>query len=279
MRRDGQTPLTRLGRGLAVLVLCAWSLGPILLVVMNSFRLEREIFAPLTRFAFTPNLGNYRALFSNYPGFLDNMANSLVVAIGATVLAVITSTLAGYVYSRRRGRLLAASAFFSILIRLIPPIVVSLPLFPMADWLGLSDTHTILIILYSSFWVSMLTIMMKTLIDQIPVSLDEAALVDGAGPWRVFLRIILPISTTGMIAGAVFVFVYAWNEYLFAFIFTTTRAVTAPLIVANIMDSVSGTEWGVLFAAAVLQLLPVLVLVTVARRFLVTGLMAGSVKG
>ena len=266
-------------RGLAIAMLAIWSLGPILLIVLSSFRPERDIFSPARRFNLDVTLENYSQLFAAFPQFLPNMGNSLIVALGATALAVTTSTLAGYVYSRQRGRVLAASAFFAILVRLVPPIVVSLPLFPIADALKLSDTHILLIVLYSAFWVSMLSVMMKVFIDQIPPTLDEAARVDGASTTQTFLRIVLPLATAGMIAGGIFVFVYAWNEYLFAFIFSSTRAVTAPLIVSNIMDSVAGTQWGVLFAAATLQLAPVLALVIFFQKFLVAGLMAGSVKG
>ena len=266
-------------RGLAIAMLAIWSLGPILLIVLSSFRPERDIFSPARRFNLDVTLDNYSQLFAAFPQFLPNMGNSLIVALGATALAVTTSTLAGYVYSRQRGRVLAASAFFAILVRLVPPIVVSLPLFPIADALKLSDTHILLIVLYSAFWVSMLSVMMKVFIDQIPPTLDEAARVDGASTTQTFLRIVLPLATAGMIAGGIFVFVYAWNEYLFAFIFSSTRAVTAPLIVSNIMDSVAGTQWGVLFAAATLQLAPVLALVIFFQKFLVAGLMAGSVKG
>lgn len=266
-------------RGLAIAMLAIWSLGPILLIVLSSFRPERDIFSPARRFNLDVTLDNYTQLLAAFPQFLPNMGNSLIVALGATALAVTTSTLAGYVYSRQRGRLLAASAFFAILVRLVPPIVVSLPLFPIADALKLSDTHILLIFLYSTFWVSMLSVMMKVFIDQIPSTLDEAARVDGASTTQIFLRIVLPLATAGMIAGGIFVFVYAWNEYLFAFIFSSTRAVTAPLIVSNIMDSVAGTQWGVLFAAATLQLAPVLALVIFFQKFLVAGLMAGSVKG
>ncbi|CAH1688930.1 Carbohydrate ABC transporter permease [Hyphomicrobiales bacterium] len=270
---------TAMLRRVGVTLLCIWSLGPIVMIILSSFRPERDIFSPARRFVLEFTTTNYVQLFVSFPQFVSSMGNSLIVAIGATALAVITSTLAGFVYSRQRGKILAASAFFAILIRLVPPVVVSLPLFPIADALHLSDTHILLIILYSSFWVSMLSVMMKTFIDQIPTTLDEAARVDGAGTFQIFIKIVLPLSITGMIAGGIFVFVFAWNEYLFAFIFTSTYAVTGPVVVSNIMDSVAGTQWGVLFAAATLQLAPVLALVIIFQKFLIAGLMAGSVKG
>src|SRR5262249_40140195 len=149
------------------------------------------------------------------------LANSLIVTIGATLLAVSVSTLAGYAYSRFRHKALAASAFFLIFIRLIPPIVITLPLFPAVNALGLNDTHFILIVLYATFFVSLGTLVMRTFIDQIPKEIDEAAHIDGATRLQILWRLILPLSAQGMVAVAVFVIVYAWNEFLFAFIFTT----------------------------------------------------------
>jgi multiple sugar transport system permease protein len=201
------------------------------------------------------------------------------VTAGATVLAVIASAMAGYAYSRFRHRVLAGSAFFLIFIRLIPPIVITLPLFPAVNALGLSDTHLILIVLYATFFVSLGTLVMRTFIDQIPKEIDEAAHIDGATRRQILRKIILPLSAQGMVAVAVFVIVYAWNEFLFAFIFTTTRAKTAPLVISEIIGAVEGVEWGVLFAASTVQLLPVLLFVVLAQRHLVAGLTAGATKG
>ena len=166
-----------------------------------------------------------------------------------------------------------------IAVRVLPPIVVTLPLFPVADRLGLSDTHILLILLYATFWVSLNTMIMKNFFDQIPYELDEAAYVDGATEWQLVTRILARLTLQGMAAGSIFVFVYSWNEYLFAMIFATKDAKTAPLILSELMGAVDGTEWGVLFAGVTLQLMPVVLLVTLARRYLVAGLTAGAVKG
>jgi multiple sugar transport system permease protein len=187
--------------------------------------------------------------------------------------------MAGYAYSRFRHRALAGSAFFLIFIRLIPPIVITLPLFPAVNALGLSDTHLILIVLYATFFVSLGTLVMRTFIDQIPKEVDEAAHIDGATRGQILRKIILPLSAQGMVAVAVFVIVYAWNEFLFAFIFTTTRAKTAPLVISEMIGAVEGVEWGVLFAASTVQLLPVLLFVVLAQKHLVAGLTAGATKG
>jgi multiple sugar transport system permease protein len=137
----------------------------------------------------------------------------------------------------------------------------------------------VLILLYATFFVSLGTMIMKTFIDQIPRELDEAAVVDGASAWQTVTRVVLPLAAQGMIAAGVFVFVYAWNEFLFAFIFTTTRAKTAPLVISEMTGAVDGVEWGVLFAATTLQLAPIVLFVIIAQRYLIAGLTAGATKG
>jgi multiple sugar transport system permease protein len=269
----------RLLRGLAFAAVAVWSLFPIALVVSASFKPARDIFVYPPRWLFTPTLENYAGLWLRWPEFFGNLVNSLIVTLAATALATAASGLAGYVYSRYRSRLLTASAFLLIFIRLIPPIVITLPLFPVVNYLRLQDTHLVLILLYATFFVSLGTMVMKAFIDQIPRELDEAALVDGASHWQIVTRVILPIAAQGLIAASVFVFVFAWNEFLFAFIFTTTRAKTAPLVLSEIAGAVDGVEWGVLFAATTLQLLPVLVFVILVQKYLIAGLTAGATKG
>ncbi|MBC8794086.1 MAG: carbohydrate ABC transporter permease [Tagaea sp. CACIAM 22H2] len=266
-------------RGLALLAIAFWSAFPIALVVLSSFKPARDIFVFPPTWAFTPTLANYAGLWLRWPDFFRTLGNSLIVTLGATALAVIVSAMAGYVYSRKRNPYLAGSAFFMIFVRLFPPIVVTLPLFPLVNALRLNDTHLILIILYATFFVSMGTMILKAFVDQIPRELDEAAMVDGAGVWGVFRRVILPLSAQGMIAVGVFVFVYAWNEFLFAFIFTTSAAKTAPLVLSEMTGAVDGVEWGVLFAATTVQLVPVLIFVLLAQKYLIAGLTAGATKG
>ncbi|MBM0205422.1 carbohydrate ABC transporter permease [Micromonospora sp. STR1s_5] len=266
-------------RGLAYLLIVTWSGLPIGFIVLSSLKSSGEIFAFPPTLLFTPTFAHYATLWSQWGGFFQTISNSLIIAIGATVLAAAVSFLAGFAYSRFQSRLLAASAFYMIAIRLLPPIVVTLPLFPLADYLGLSDTHLLLIVLYAAFWVSLFTMIMKTFIDEVPRELDEAAFMDGASQTQTLFRVILPLTLQGMVAGGIFVFVYSWNEFLFALIFTTQHAKTAPLVISEVMGAVDGTEWGVLFAGVTVQLLPVVVLVAAAQKLLIAGLTAGAVKG
>lgn len=271
--------LARAGKALALIVILIWSVGPIALIVSSSFKPERDIFATPPRLAFTPTLAHYADLVHKWPDFFAGLLNSLMITSGATLTAVAVSTLAAYAYSRHRGRLLGASAFFLIFIRLIPPIIITLPLFPLVNYLRLNDTHLVLIVLYATFFVSLGTFIMRTFIDQIPVELDEAAKVDGARDIQIVTRIIVPLAAQGMIAVAVFVIVYSWNEFLFAFIFTTTRAKTAPLALSEMLGASESVDWGVLFAASTIQLVPILTFIILAQRHLIAGLTAGATKG
>jgi multiple sugar transport system permease protein len=275
--REG--PLARAAKLGALALIAVWSGLPILLIVVSSFKPPREILAFPPRFLFTPTFENYRALVSRWPAFFDAITNSLIITAGATLLTVVATTLAGYVYARVRSRPLAASAFFMIVIRMVPPIVVTLPLFPVVNWLRLNDTHLVLILLYATFFVSLNTWIMKAFIDQIPVELEEAAIIDGAGVWQILRHVVVPLAAQGMIAASTFVLIFSWNEFLFAFIFTTTEAKTAPLIISEMVGAVDGVEWGVLFAAATLQLLPILIFVIAVQRYVIAGMTAGSLKG
>ena len=267
------------GKAVAVAAMLVWSLLPIVFIVLSSVKPGARHLRGSAAHRLHADAEALRRPLAHWGGFFIGLCNSLVVTAGATVLAVTASMLAGYAYSRHRSRAMSRSATFLVAVRLIPPIVITLPLFPIVNWLRLNDTHVILIILYATFFVSLGTLLMRTFIDQIPRELDEAALVDGAGRFVVLWRIIVPLAAQGMLAVAVFVIVFAWNEFLFAFIFTSTRAKTAPLVISEMIGSFDGVDWGVLFAASTVQLLPVLIFVLCMQRYLVAGLTAGAVKG
>jgi multiple sugar transport system permease protein len=274
-----EPPLARAAKALTVLFVLVWSGAPIALIVLSSFKPTPEIFRFPPSVVFSPTLEHYRTLVEKWPDFFATLANSAAVALLATALTVFSALLAGYVYSRYRGTAIAASALFMVAIRLLPPIVIILPLFPATSLLGLNDTWAILVMLYATFFVSIGSMVLKTYIDGIPRELDEAAVIDGASEAQILWRLVAPLAAPGMVAAAVFVFVYAWNEYLFAFVFTTSAAKTAPIVISEMMGSLTGVDWGLLFAAATVQLVPVTLFVIALQRFLVAGLTAGSVKG
>jgi multiple sugar transport system permease protein len=256
-----------------------WSAFPVALVVLSSFKPPRDIFSVPPTLIFTPTLTNYAGLWRDWPSFFYNLGSSFVVTVGATLLTIVVSALAAYVYSRYRSRLLTASAFFMLFVRMIPPIIVTIPLFPAVNLLQLNDTHFLLILLYATFFVSLSTWIMKAFIDAIPRELEEAAVIDGASTLTVLTRVVLPLSIHGIVAASIFVFVFSWNEYVFALIFSTRVAKTTPLVIGEILGTVEGVDWGILFAAATIQLVPIVLFVIAVQRYVIAGLTAGAVKG
>lgn len=271
--------LNSTGKYAILALILSWSGLPIVLLVLSSLKEPKTIFDFPPQFIFTPTVQNFVRLAERWPEFFSTLFNSFVITTGAALLTVVFSFLAGYGFSRFRSRPLSAFAFSMVFVRMLPPIVISIPLFPVLHALNLFDKHITLIILYTTFFVSLGTMLMKTFIDQIPRELEESANIDGASLGRILWSIILPLSVHGMIATSTFVIIFAWKEFLFAFLFTTTTAKTAPLIISEMMSSVTGVLWGPLFAAATLQLIPILIYVFLVQRFLVEGATVGSVKG
>lgn len=272
--------LTLALRSIVLAIGVIWSAFPIFMVVSSSFKTPIDIFAYPPKFiTFTPTLDNYTMLFRAWPQFVSGLWSSLIITVGATALTAVVSLMAGYAYSRYQSRWLTLSAFSMILLRMLPPVVVTIPLFPVVNQFRLNDTHALLIVLYAAFFVSLSTWILKTFIDQIPCELEEAAEVEGASLLQRLTQIILPLSVHGMVAACVFVVVFAWNEYMFALIFTSSQAKTAPLVLAEITGTLEGVQWGVLFAAATVQLAPILIFVLIVQKYIVIGLTAGAVKG
>jgi len=262
-----------------LLLAILWSAFPIFLLLSSSFKKPVDIFAVPAKLVFEPTMDNYVRLWREWPVFFESLLNSLIVTCGATLLTIVASALAGWVLSRCEGRYVTGSAFALIVLRLLPPIVITLPLFPVTNLLGLNDTRILLVFLYATFFVSLGTWIMKASFDQIPRALEEAAANDGASLRQTLQHISMPLGIPGMIAAGVFVFIHAWNDYLFAFIFTTTRAKTAPVVLSEIMGSATGVDWGVLFAGASMQLLPIVIFVILVQKYLIAGLTSGSLKG
>ena len=211
---------------------------------------------------------------SAYP---DRFLNSLIVAITSTVLAVGMGTLTAYGFSRFRVAGKDDWLFFILSTRMLPPVVVAIPMFLMYRQFDLTDTHVGLIILYTAFNLSFSVWLMKGFIDEIPKEYEEAALVDGYTRMQAFFKIVLPEAATGIAATAVFCFITAWNEYAFALIMTNRRAQTAPPFIPSQMGS-GLPEWTVIAAGTVLFLLPVAIFTFLLRNHLLRGVTFGAIR-
>jgi multiple sugar transport system permease protein len=211
---------------------------------------------------------------SQYP---NRFFNSLIVAIISTVLAVGMGTFTAYGFSRFRVAGESDLLFFILSTRMLPPIVVAIPMFLMYRTFGLTDTHIGLIILYTAFNLSFSVWLMKGFIDEIPKEYEEAALVDGYSRLQAFFKIVLPEATTGIAATAVFCFITAWNEYAFALILTNRRAQTAPPFIPSQVGS-GLPEWTAIAAGTVLFLLPVAIFTFALRNHLLRGVTFGAIR-
>jgi multiple sugar transport system permease protein len=258
--------------GLVLLVL----LLPFLWLLQMSFKSNDLILQFPPPLIFSPTLENYKSLWGG--AFSASFVNSLLSATFSTALALLLGVPAAYALSRRVGRGKHALSFAILVTRMAPPIAFTIPFFLFYRWIGLLDTVTGLVLVYTSFNLPLVIWMMQPFFETMPSSLEEAALVDGASTRVIFMKIVLPIVAPGIAATAILCFLYAWNDFFFALILTRTSARTAPVAVVNFMNY-EGWEWGKIAAGGSLVMAPVLAFSLAVRRYLVSGLTAGAVKG
>ena len=211
---------------------------------------------------------------SQYP---NRFMNSLIIAIISTFIAVSMGTITAYGFSRFKIAGEADLLFFVLSTRMLPPIVVAIPMFLMYRVVGLNDSHIGLIILYTAFNLSFSVWLMKGFMDEIPKEYEEAALVDGYTRMQAFFKIVLPEAVTGIAATAVFCFITAWNEYAFALIMTNRRAQTAPPFIPSQVGS-GLFDWTVIAAGTFLFLVPVAVFTFLLRNHLLRGVTFGAIR-
>ncbi|MES2969768.1 MAG: carbohydrate ABC transporter permease [Pseudomonadota bacterium] len=210
-------------------------------------------------------------------GYPSRFLNSLIVAITSTLLAVSMGTITAYGFSRFRVPGEDDWLFFILSTRMLPPVVVAIPMFLMYRVVGLNDTHLGLIILYTAFNLSFSVWLMKGFIDEIPKEYEDAALVDGYTRMQAFFKIVLPEAATGIAATAVFCFITAWNEYAFALIMTNRKAQTAPPFIPSQVGS-GLPDWTVIAAGTFLFLLPVAIFTFLLRNHLLRGMSFGAIR-
>ena len=211
--------------------------------------------------------------------YFHQLLNSLIVGVGSTILAVGLGTFAAYAFSRFKIAGKEDLLFFILSTRMLPPVVVVIPIYLMYSAIGLRDTHAGLILLYTTFNVSFAVWLMKGFIDEIPKEYEDAALVDGYTRFQTFIKVVLPQSVTGIAATAVFCLITAWNEFAFALVLTEVggKAVTAPPSITSATGS-GGVDWGKIAAATFVFLLPVAVFTFLMRKHLLRGVTFGAVK-
>jgi multiple sugar transport system permease protein len=282
---------------LLLLLAFVFFLFPLYWMLVTSLKTRTDALAwPPTYFPFIdfkPTLLNYLAVFTNVGGlqaafqqegrelslstFPLNLFNSVVIAGSATIFAVGLGTLSAYAFSRFRVRGEGDLLFFILSTRMLPPVVVIIPIFIMYRALNLTDTYLGMILLYTTFNLPFAVWMMKGFFDEIPKDYEEAAMVDGYSRWQSLYKVVLPEAFPAMLATAVFCIITAWNEFVFAVILTRTKVLTVPPFIATI-TGVGVTEWGRMAASSVIFLIPVVLFTFLARNHLLRGVTFGAVR-
>jgi multiple sugar transport system permease protein len=209
--------------------------------------------------------------------FPQQLLNSLIIAGASTIISVVFAVLAAYAFSRFDIPGKDDLLFFILSQRMLPAVVVTVPIFLMYRQVGLYDTHLGMILLYTSFNLSFAVWLLKGFIDEIPKEYEEAALVDGYTRLQAFRKIVLPQSITGIAATTVFSFIFSWNEFAFALMLTQDKARTAPPSIPLILGS-GGIEWSTIAAGSLAFLIPVVIVTFALRKHLLRGVTFGAIR-
>jgi multiple sugar transport system permease protein len=251
---------------------------PILWIYITAFKGNADIFTlDLSKmFVFEPTVNNFRHLFVNTP-FYKEIGNTAIVSVASTALVMVVSLFAAYSFARWNpgsGHLL----FVTISTRMFPAVVAAIPFFFMFKGANLLDTQIALILLYTYFNMSFAVFLLYGFFREIPVELEHAAQVDGYGRAEIFRRVIIPLILPGAAITAVFCLVFAWNEFLYAFLFTRLNARTLSIGISAFWGSIE-IQWGPMAAGVGLGILPTLVASFFMQKYIIRGLTFGAVKG
>lgn len=270
---------TNLSTGMKTGILCLFFLFfmlPIVWVILTSIKRPVDQMAiPPVWFPEHPVFTSYIQLFQ-HPDFITSLLNSLLISGTATLITVSFGALAAYGIERFRigGTLLPN---LLLLTRMIPPVVVIVPVFLFAYRARLLDTHILLIAAYSALNMALVIWLLRSFFASLPVDMEEAAMIDGCSRWHTFWRIVIPVVMPGIAATALICFIFCWNEFLFAVTLTGQTAKTMPVLTSTFVSQ-KGLDRGLMSASGVISSLPVILLTVFFQRYLVSGLTQGSVK-
>lgn len=251
---------------------------PFIWTFITSIKPEKELFTNHVQYyTKNPTLENYFELFRN-TSFPKNMLNSLLIAGVTSVVSLFVSLLAAYGFSRFRfrGKYVFLVSFLSI--NMFPPVLLLIPLYSIMRKIGILYTPYALIIAYSTFTIPFSVWLLTGYLDDLPSSIDEAAMVDGCSRMQAFFKVILPLTVPGIIATGAYIFITSWNEFVFAVMFTNEGTRTLPVALQAFIGQFN-VQWGLLTAGGVVTTLPILLLFMLIEKRLVEGLTAGAVKG
>jgi ABC-type glycerol-3-phosphate transport system permease component len=258
-----------------IIVFCVYAI-PIWYIVSTSFKLGRDAFAIPPIVFFKPTLFNYFDAFQGR-GMGHNFINSLIVAVCSSLLSLVLGTPAAYAMSRFKFKSKENIFFWFLSTRMAPAILAGLPVYIISKQLGFYDSRTLLVFMYTLINLAWVVWMMRSFFDDIPVSIDEACMVDGCSRLGALFRVVLPLAMPGLVAAAIFCLIMSWNEYFFALILTSVNAQTLPAAITSFL-TIYGLLWGQMAAAGTVIAIPIMIFVFFAQKHIVRGLTMGAVK-
>lgn len=274
----------------AVLMIFLWSAVPVLMLLNMSLTPATDLIrTPASIIPSALTLDNFREVLFPDGGTTStqskrvpiSLMNSFVVGAFTVLIAIALTPFAGYVFARwPRARSFQIGLWGILFTRMTPALTLVLPFFVIYRGLGIIDTRTGLVIAHLSILLPLIAWMMKSTFESVPQSLDRAAIVDGCSRFQMMIRVMIPVIRPGLVAAAIFGFLVSWNEFLFAMILTSTPdAQTIPVVLSGYLQQARFHEYGPMFAASVLSILPPVIIAFVFQRYLVQGALSGAVKG
>lgn len=286
-------PTHRVIRALAAWLVVAVFAFPIYYWFTIAFREGHEIFElPPLLFDWTFSGKSFEEVFGISLGYesdtktlagggnfymMPRLLDSIIVAVGSTILAISIATLASYALSRMRFAGQHHFVFWILSTRMMPPVAIAIPMFFIYKQFGLLDTYTGIILVHALMNLPLAVLLLKSFFDDIPLEIDEAALIDGASRWLIFRKIVAPMAIGGIAATAVLCFIFSWTEFLFVLTLTQTSLKTVPVVSSTFVTS-TGTAWGNMAALGVGAMVPAFIFILMVQKNLVRGLTLGSLK-
>ena len=282
----------RLRMTLTYTLLIVWTvicLFPIYWLVITSIKQPIAVFQgpkyfPWVDFKLTLDAWKFLLTGPTSRQVIRSWTNSAILAIGSAALAVALGALAGYGLTRFRYRVPGLGwrndniAFWIISQRMLPPVVVILPFMIMYRFLGLIDTRHGMILAYTVFNLPFAVWILRDFFAGLPIDLEESALIDGASRLQAFRKIVLPLSTPGLVATFLFCMMFSWNDYLFALMLTFSRSSTLPMFIAGEGTQSYGPQWWYLSALSLLAVAPMVIVALLVERYITRGLVVGAIK-
>ena len=266
-------------RYLVAAIFTGFCLFPFYVIVTTALKTETAIFAWPPVWNFKPTLQSfYNALFVfGGRSAISYLINSVIISAVSTFLAVVLGAMAAYGFARFSFAGKRHLAFWILSTRFAPPVAFIVPIYLMVQKAGMLDSHIALILIYTAMNLSLVIWILRGFFSEIPIEIEEAALVDGYSRLQIFWRVALPLVRPGIVSTAILSAIFSWNEFLYALVLTQSKAATLPVYLAGFSNSM-GLAWGEYMAVGTMAILPILVFTFALQKHLVRGLTFGAVK-